>query len=171
VSGSYTLKDSTIRSIAFGTPHYNLANASVLISGNRYEDTLLALDAADLMDSGVEFSYNKVNSVIGFNPWNSLIPEDLRSTFLIKNNVFQGAVGLAFEQTFGEGNTCLIKGNDVQKVTDVGIYLGPGTTGCTVIGGNNKTNVLDLGTGNTLIGVNNMGTGVGPTIRHFLKNK
>jgi hypothetical protein len=171
ISGSYTLKDSTIRKITFGTPVYNLLNASVLVSGNRYEHTFIAMDAADLIDSSLEFSHNRVDGVIGFNPWNALIPEDLGSTFLIQNNVFHGAIGLAFDQTFGEGNACLIKGNNVENVTDLGIYLGPGTTECTVVGGNNKTNVLDLGVGNILVGVNNMGTGVGPSISHFLKKK
>jgi len=39
----------------------------------------------------------------------------------------------------------------------VGIYLGPGTHDCTVVGGPNKTTVVDEGTNNVLVGVNNMG--------------
>jgi len=97
------------------------------------------------------------------------LSEDEGASYLIKNNVFRGEVGAAFEQTFGEGNECLLLGNNVQNVTDIGVYLGPGTKGCTVVGGSNKTNVLDLGTDNILTGVNNMGTGVGPTIHHFMK--
>lgn len=33
------------------------------------------------------------------------------------------------------------------------IWLGPGTTDCTIIGGAAKTNVLDEGSGNVLTGV------------------
>ena len=77
---------------------------------------------------------------------------------------------MALEQTFGEGNQCLLLGNNVQS-PEVGIFLGEGISGCTVVGGNSKTNVVDLGTGNVLTGVNNMGTGVGPTIRSFMRMK
>lgn len=73
------------------------------------------------------------------------------------------------EPNFGSGNECLLAGNNVQNVTGLGIFLGPETVGCTVIGGNNKTNVVDLGIENVLVGVNNMGTGIGPTIRHLMK--
>ena len=165
ISGSYTLKDSTIRTITFGTPVFNLLNASVVVSHNHYEDTFIAMDAADVQYSNLEFSNNKVaDSVIGFDLWNSFAPEDVGSNFLIRNNVLKGEIGIAFEQTFGEGNQCLILGNNVQNISDLGIFLGTGTTDCTIVGGSNKTNVLDLGTGNVLVGVNNMGTGVGPDI-------
>ena len=37
------------------------------------------------------------------------------------------------------------------------IVLWPGTSNYSVVGGNNKTNVVDFGIDNTLTGVNNMG--------------
>ena len=83
--------------------------------------------------------------------------EDTGSTIIIKNNRFQGVIGPALEQAFGNDNYCLLQGNNVQNVTDIGILLGPEISGCTVVGGNNKTNVLDLG------------TGVGPEIQTLLK--
>jgi hypothetical protein len=172
ISGSYILKDSTIRTITFGTPVFNLLNASVVVSGNRYEDTLLAMDAADVQYSTLEFSNNRAtDAFLGFDLWNFYAAEDVGSEFTIRNNELNSFYGIIFEQTFGAGNTCLIKGNNVQNATDLGIYLGPGTTGCTVVGGSNKTNVLDLGVGNNLVGVDNMGTGVGPSISHFLTKK
>jgi hypothetical protein len=106
-----------------------------------------------------------VNAIIGFDLYNIFATESVGSIFLTKNNVFRGAVGPALEMTFGEGNDCLLQGNNVQNVTDIGIFLGEGVHGCTVVGGSNKTNVLDLGTNNILVGVNNMGTGVGPDIQ------
>ena len=55
----------------------------------------------------------------------------------------------------------------VQGAADTGIFLGPGTCGCAVVGGSNQQNVVDLGTDNVLAGVNNMGSGVGPAIQRL----
>jgi hypothetical protein len=171
ISGSYSLTHSTFRTLGYASPLSNLDNTTVLISHNNYEDVFIATDGADLMYSTIEYSYNKINgAVMGLDFWNSDPQEDIGSTFLVKNNQFWADfAGVAFEQTFGLGNQCLLLGNNVQQVSDNGIYLGPGIHGCTVVGGSNKTNVLDLGTDNVLIGVNNMGSGVGPTIQLFMK--
>jgi hypothetical protein len=165
MSGTFQIYNSIIRRVGSGTPVFNLSNATVTISHNNYEDVYLGVDGSDFAFSSLEFSYNSVKAVVGMDLYNFLTTEDVGSNFLIKNNVFRGAVGPAFEQTFGTGISCLIIGNNVANVTDLGIYLGPGTTGCTVIGGSNNTNVLDLGVNNILVGVNNMGTGVGPDIQ------
>ena len=170
LSGSFQLYHSTFKRVGFATPVMNISDATIKVSHNHYEDTFIAMDAADTLNSTLEFSHNKViNAWIGFDLWNNFVSEHVGSTFLIKSNVLQGELGIAFEQTFGEGNQCLILGNNVQNVNDIGIYLGSGTEGCTVVGGSNKSNVFDLGTDNILTGVNNMGTGVGPTIQAFLK--
>jgi hypothetical protein len=172
LSGSYRLSNSTIRTIAFSTPVSILSEASVVVRGNQYEDTFLAMDASDIQNSTLEFSHNKIDgAIIGFDLWNLFAPEFAGSTFLIQNNVIQGEIGIAFEQTFGTENRCLLQGNNVQNVTDLGIYLGPGTTGCTVIAGSNKTNVLDLGTDNILVGVNNMGARVGLDAKTFMSRR
>jgi hypothetical protein len=94
--------------------------------------------------------------------------EDVGSTFLIKSNRFHGPTGIALEQNTGEGNQCLVLGNNVQQVSDIGVYLGPGVRGCTVVG-NNHTNVLDLGTDNILVGVNNKGAGAGQSIQNVFR--
>jgi len=169
ISGSFQVYNSVIRRVASGTPVSNLKNAEATISHNTYEDVFFGMDGGDLVYSSLEFSHNNVSAVYGMDLYHIYLSEDEEASYLIKNNVFRGEVGPAFEQTFGEGNECLLLGNNVQNVTDTGIYLGPGTKGCTVVGGSNKTNVLDLGTDNILVGVNNMGTGIGPTIHHFMK--
>jgi len=169
ISGSFQVYNSVIRRVASGTPVSNLKNAEAIISHNTYEDVFFGMDGGDLVYSSLEFSHNKVSAIFGLDLYHIYLSEDEGATYLIKNNVFRGEVGPAFEQTFGEGNECLLLGNNVQNITDTGIYLGPGTKGCTVVGGSNKTNVLDLGTDNILVGVNNMGTGVGPTIQNFMK--
>jgi hypothetical protein len=172
ISGSFSVHHSTFRTQDSALPLYNLSNASVVISHNDVGDTVSAMLVSDLVDSSVEFSHNEVEATLGLDFYDDILPEQVRSTLLITNNVFHTeVVGLALEQTFGEGNRCLLLGNNVQGVADQGIYLGPATIGCTVVGGSSKTNVVDLGTGNVLTGVNNMGTGVGPTIRSFMRMK
>jgi hypothetical protein len=170
ISGSFSVHDSTFRTHAFATPVDNLSDASVVITHNDYTGIFVASDGDDLVNVTYEFSHNTVeDGPIGLDLWDNYLPEHVGSTYLVTNNVFRTDwVGVMFEQTFGAGNECLILGNNVQGVADLGIYLGPATIGCTVVGGGNRTNVLDLGTDNVLVGVNNMGSGVGPEIQRLL---
>jgi hypothetical protein len=170
ISGTFTVRNSILRTMGSGTPTASTSNASVLITRNTYENVFFSMDAADYDNSRLEFSYNKVNNaVFGLDLYNSWWPETSNSEFLIKNNVFYGTYGPVIEPSMGSGNTCLLIGNNVQNVTDIGIYLGAYTNGCTVVGGSNTTNVLDEGTGNILVGVNNMGAGIGPTIQTLFR--
>lgn len=169
ISGLFQVVDSTFRQVGSGTPIYNLNQAKVVVSRNEFDDVFLGMDGGDLVNSSLEFSRNAVNAFIGLDIYNLDLAEDVGSTVLINNNRFQGVIGPALEQTFGDSNSCLLQGNNVQNTIDVGIFLGEGIRGCTVVGGSNKTNVLDLGTDNVLVGVNNMGTGVGPEIKTLLK--
>lgn len=170
ISGSFSVHHSIFRTQDSALPVYNLSNASVIIRNNEFDGNLSASLVSDLVNSRFEFSSNRVKGTIGLDFYTSDIPADTGSDFLISNNVFRvDVVGLALEQVFGEGNKCLLQGNNVQNVAGLGIFLGSNTTGCTVIGGSNQTNVLDLGSDNILVGVNNMGTGVGPMILHRLR--
>ena len=68
----------------------------------------------------------------------------------------------------------LIKGNNVQGVNAqvAPIWLGPGTSNFLVVGGSNKTNVLDEGTGNILTGVSLVkGSPLGPQIQEAMMRK
>jgi hypothetical protein len=170
LAGTFRVTDSTFRRIGSGTPVFNVANATITISHNKYEDMFWGSDVADVVTSNYEFSHNKVdNAFIGVDIYNMTLPENTGSTFVIKNNQFSGTYGILIEPVYGEGNRCLILGNNVQQVSDIGIILTESTYGCIVVGGSNKTNVLDLGTDNVLVGVNNMGTGIGPTISDFMR--
>ena len=65
-------------------------------------------------------------------------------------------------------------GNNVQKLeADVAsIWLGEDTSDCTVVGGGNRTNVLDEGTDNIITGVNTRGGNPpGPAIREAMQLK
>jgi hypothetical protein len=68
----------------------------------------------------------------------------------------------------------------VQNFTAVGspwgtfapIWLSVTTSNCTVVGGPNATNVVDRGTNNTLVGVNNMHDNPpGPAVRDAMKRE
>jgi len=68
----------------------------------------------------------------------------------------------------------MLLGNNVKNFTAgaAPILLADGTSRCTVVGGNNKTNVLDAGTDNILVGVNNMfGNDPGQEIKEAMKRK
>lgn len=171
ISGSYSLHHSTFRTLAWGSPLMNVTNASVVVNHNYYEGVMIGMDGGGLVNTEIEFSHNKVEgAVIGLDFWDYVVPAHTGTTYLITNNQFDTELaGIAFEQTYGEGNECLLLGNNVQQVSTYGIYLGESVHGCTVVGGGSKTTVLDLGTDNILVGVNNMGTGVGPTISHFMR--
>lgn len=159
ISGSFNVHDSTFRTHTWATPILNLKNASVVISRNNYENIYYALDGGDMVDSSLEFSHNKVKGLNGVSLYNMYIPEEIGSTFLITNNVFDvEGVGVSLNQKFGAGNQCLLRGNNVKKGAEIGIYLGPGITGCTVVGGRNGSKVLDVGTGNVLNDGNNVNT-------------
>jgi hypothetical protein len=67
---------------------------------------------------------------------------------------------------------CLLKGNNVSNLTAeiARIWLGPGTTHCTVIGSNAADNVLDQGAGNTVTGMKRIsGDPLGPRIKDVLQ--
>ena len=161
MSGTFAVSDSTFRKVATGAPIYNLSGASVMISRTKNEDVFSGLDAADLVNTHLVFSNNTVDALTCGDLYSMLNIETSGSNLLIANNVCRGSRGIVLETTFGRGNQCLVVGNNVQNVTDVGYYLGPGIKGCTVIGDGHPASVVDLGTDNKLINVT--GTGRNPS--------
>jgi len=174
ISGSLEVYNSVFKHIGCATPVLNLKNASVVISHNSYEDVFDASEASDLIDSNITFSHNQVEAALfGYYYFPGFGINSEGSKILIKNNLFRGSTyGPYFEGVIGPGNECLMIGNNVQDVTNIGIYLGPDVEGCMVVGGgNNVTNVVDEGTDNILTGVNNMGAGIGPDISQFMRKR
>lgn len=178
ISGSLLIERSTFSDMVYGTPVANLFDMSVTITRNTFADNWFAMDGYDMEESALVFTQNKVlprqdNPMprYGVAFYNVMLPEITGSTFLFANNQFEGEIGIDFEPILGTGNSCLFLGNNTQAVSDYPMFLGTDTHDCTVIGGSPKTNVIDLGTNNILVGVNNMGTGVGPSIQHFRKMK
>jgi hypothetical protein len=98
--GTFAVRDSTFRSLAYGSPLFNLTDSLARIEGNRYEDVFSALDSQDLSATTVE----------------------------IRDNVVDGA-GIGFEIIQGswavpeEPSTLLLHGNEVRGVEIVGVGL------------------------------------------------
>lgn len=164
LGGTFRVTQSTVRNVGDGIPTSNLKDANVLISGNVIEPTSYGASTADLVDSRYEFSSNRVSLVgdISYAGFYFYGGESYRSTIRIKDNKIRGYVGIAFEQWFNEAMDCRLQANNRSETDYIGIWLGEGTTGCYVIGGSTKTTVVDDGEGNVLVGVNNMGSGLGP---------
>ena len=96
---------------------------------------------------------------------------------VVKNNKIEGDGWSAVwvEPDGVAGKEWRLIGNNVETF-DPGswaqIYLGYGTFNCTVVGGSNKTNVIDTGTNNIIVGVNNMGyRELGQDIKEAIEKK
>jgi hypothetical protein len=98
---------------------------------------------------------------------------------VISNNRISG--GNALLGIAAEGSSqCMLLGNNLQQLEPLWAPVGllgasldtQDTAYCTVVGGNNKTSVYDEGTGNVLVGVNNMqGNPPGPAIKEAMRRK
>lgn len=98
---------------------------------------------------------------------------------IISNNRISGEnalLGILVEANI----QCMLKGNNLQELQPLGVSVAllgidsgyrRNTTGCTVVGGNNKVNVYDEGTDNILVGVNNMQSPPGPAIKQAMQIK
>jgi len=98
----------------------------------------------------------------------------------VTNNIVSGTMMSAlFPGVFGTGTSnWAIVGNNVQGYSpyfsslDAAIWLGNKTSLCTVVGGPNKTNVLDEGTDNILVGVTKVGgEGLGEEIKEGMRQR
>jgi len=93
----------------------------------------------------------------------------------VTNNIItgRGLAGIWIEPFGTPASGCLLQGNNLNNFDAMlaPIYLGSGTSNCTVIGGNNKVNVFDEGTENILTGVNNQGMNIGLSLSDALERK
>jgi hypothetical protein len=158
ISGSFVVHDSVFRHLGSGAPVYNVSDASMLISRNSFQDVFDAMDVSSLLNSRYEFSSNTIEGGLygGYlydasSATGATVLQATASEILIRKNVFSGQYGVYLDGTFAGGSKCLIAANNFQNVTDLGIYLGPGTSNCTVVG-NSNTAIQNLGTDNNIIG-------------------
>jgi hypothetical protein len=123
--GTFVIRDSTFRSLGWGTPLFNLTDAQVLIENNRYEGTFSGGDAQDVGRSTVVVRDNVLEDVaIGFEviQGGQSAPSG-PSTFVVHGNEFDGVSAVAVrlsdlenERTIGavvDGNTFRLDGDAV----------------------------------------------------------
>jgi hypothetical protein len=133
VTGAYRVTNSTFKTMGSGTPLFNLKDASILVSHNRYEDGIYMMDVADFVDSTIEIASNQGETLIGMTFDSGWLPEITGTRIVVRNNEFAGNYGVIFwdTATFGVGNTCLIKSNDFRQILEGSVLLlGPGTDQC-----------------------------------------
>jgi hypothetical protein len=96
---------------------------------------------------------------------------------LVTNNRISGdfrLAGIALGYDGLPGSGWMITGNNLQNASvefTTQILFGGTSSNNTVVGGSNKTNVLDNGTDNVLTGVNNMGGGIGQHVKDAMQRK
>jgi hypothetical protein len=156
LKGSWVVRNSAFRNMVDGTPSSNLSDAHVTIVGNTYSGVWSGGDTDDLVNSTFLFANNRVVDAgwYGFLHYDyCLSPAANCGTYnssvsIIGNDFGTSAEGVLITGTLGESNRCIIAGNDVANVADMGVYLGSGTAGCYVVSGGN---VVDQGTGNHVV--------------------
>jgi hypothetical protein len=155
ISGSFTVRDSVFQHEASTTPIASVVHASILISGNHYQDVFDAMEVAGLLESRYTFSLNTVEGAVygglAFDLPVAAVSQVTSSEILVSNNVFSGdQYGVYLDATFAGGATCQVVSNTFQNIANIGIYLGPNTSHCTVAG-NSKTTIQNLGTNNVIV--------------------
>ena len=146
-------------------------------NGLEFSDLPLAFEGPSARTMNVLISNNRIHSS---NPRTFAAIDGFlgASDFVVTNNQITGtyrfsAIAMGYAAPPFRSDNWMIQGNNLQNVT-VGlapIWLGPFTSDNTVIGGSNQTNVLDQGTNNTLVGVNNMQGGIGQDLKEALEEK
>jgi hypothetical protein len=157
ISGSFVVQNSMLQHLGSATGVYNVANASILINHNNYRDVFDAMDVSGLLNTRYEFSFNTVEEAsFGGYLYDASTAEGAAelyatsSEILVNSNAFSGQYGVYLDSTFMGRTTCQVVGNNFPNVTDLGIYLGAGTSHCLVVG-NSQTTIENLGTDNVIL--------------------
>jgi hypothetical protein len=162
--GAFTVTNSTFLKVYDAVPVAVTENYRAFISHNTFENVGASVEGCYLPDTDIEFSHNKVDGIAGFllydcplfecgeyqEPLPAIGLKD--STLLITNNKFSGGDGVVLDISFAGDVKCLLRGNNVSTLEGRGIYLGPNTNNCVVIGSGRKDNIVDLGTDNEVRG-------------------
>jgi hypothetical protein len=168
-SGNISLTNSTIRNSGFTAATFGMENAHILISHNNFENVFAGPDSTLLFNTDWIVTHNKIDAFIGANLYGEDDPGAEASNILIANNIFSGFLGPVLEMNFGENMSCLLLGNNVSRTEAAGIILDEGIHDCTVVGSGYKGSIVDLGSNNVVVGINNQGVGVGPEVLELLR--
>lgn len=123
----------------------------------------------------VVITNNAINVVDHEAPFEGIFSYFVDNAQVTNNRITgRGDAGIWVEPFGTPATGWLLLGNNLNGFTAelAPIYLGPGTTNCTVVGGNTRENVLDEGTDNILVGVNNQGGNfIGSALKDVLAQK
>ena len=136
LSGVYSVRGSSFKSMVSSTPVFNLSNASVVIKHNTYSDVTWAVEDADLVETAVQIVGNRIetnDAGVGIFFTNYTLTTDVDTDYVIRNNIVEAPVGVAMYQTMDAASTCLIKNNNLRWVTDTLIFLGEGAQACRLV--------------------------------------
>jgi hypothetical protein len=151
--GRFDAHDSEFRHVGGGTNLYNLYDSRASITRNSFADSFEGMDIGIVTNTTYEYADNDVLNSLA---WGVNLNGSFDSSSLfVRNNVITGSfVGLYLDDsvTFAGDMTCDLLRNSVEDVTDVGIYLGPGTRDCLVVLKTCEDAVLNLGTNNKIVG-------------------
>jgi len=103
--GTFSVRDSTFRTLAYGSPLFNLEDSLVVIADTLYEDVFSAMDTQDLAGSTVEIRDNVIDgATVGFEIiQGSWAVPDMASTLLVHGNDVRGvrAIGIGLDGAEG----------------------------------------------------------------------
>jgi hypothetical protein len=158
-----------IDTVGFGMPEIRLPAPSEFVftknkirqgAGSWYASFELWNPAGELGRAlgNVIITRNKIHSVDHNFPYGPIFSYFVDGA-VVTNNVItgRGDTAIAIEPYGGPGRDWVLVGNNVENYESTPypeqILLGEGTSNCTVVGGNNKANVFDMGTDNHVVGV------------------
>ncbi len=118
---------------------------------------------------------NKINVIDQMPPYEAFFSYFVDNVQLTNNKITGSGVAAIWVEPFETPATgCALRANNLREFNAefAGIYLGRGTTSCTVVGGDSRSSVFDEGTGNTVVGVNNQhGNSPGPALKAAMEAK
>lgn len=141
--GTFVVRDSTFRSMGWGSPLSNLEASLVRIEGNRYENVMTALDTIDLSGTTVEVHGNEVDGAgIGFDFIQGVfgVPEE-SSTVIVHGNELRGIEGYGVGvsgSNEAEAVRAVVAANEITLTGDAVGFVGGHAAGAYVL-----DNVLD----------------------------
>jgi parallel beta-helix repeat protein len=168
--------------VPIAAPSSFLVHDNYFKATGSYEDGIALVDFGPVSGDGKTGDFVISNNMITLGPgelatWAGVEAVHLDGAVISNNRIVgSSTLGISLEGA----SQCMVEGNNVQRLQPswapvglLGVSLGmPDTTYCTVLGGNNKTNVYDEGVNNTLVGVNNMqGNPPGPAIKAAMQRK
>lgn len=174
LKGMFKVSDSVFQYVGSSTPVLNLVDSRVSLTRNKASNVVFGGELVDLRNTIYEFARNQVTGVYGLDMYDNCYGAGSNcgmsaSNVLIKNNLFRTVEGVWLDPvSFLNGTNPLVLGNNFSKVSDVAVYLGPGTSNTTVVGTGNGS-VVNFGTNNSITSMTKVAGAQGQRIKTLLQ--